>query len=770
MIKNNKTLVYIWMAILVACVLLIILKGKIASGLEAFSLTNDIIGKHSQGFQTSRNIMSRLMVITIENDTQQNLATSSKALKNSLKKSAYFEFVTNGQHDAQNKQNDILFKYRYLLSDRFDTRQLDSEQLKRALEALVPKTFSHFYSFSKNRLLADPTLESDYLARRYHAKSDMKMAYGVWFNSAADSAIILAYLKQDIRSDDDRQALMQQFTQEFHQSKSSQQQIIRFTGPATFSVISRNIIKSEVRFLSLTGSLLIVLLLYFAFRRKRVMLLVALPVVTAILVASTITILVFGNIHGITLAFGITLLGICIDYPIHLFAHAREDEHIDDTIRSLWPVIRLGVLTTLIGFVLMMFSGLPGLVQLGLFSLGGIVAAALTTRWVLPLLVNDVQLIQQHGLFSMPHRKKPPVVLIYAITVGIAISALWMFTNISGSLVATRLASLNPVPKSDLLRYERLRNDIGLPQAYQYIAVSGDSIESVLREEERIISDLRLANKNQSGDGYIHVSRYLPSVHAQNRRKAALPDKAGIGKMLEYLLPKLPFKDSAFTQFVDDVDQSRFLKPLEFEDMSKTFLGPYISSLLFATDDGWTGLIFVDKETGLDSHSNILQAKYATHVRYYNLKDKTELLFNNLRDSIIDNIQIASVVILLVLFAGLRSFSKLVKVALPILMTIVLTMLVVYYLQGPLTIFHLIALILVFGICVDYSLFFNSNNEDGAYRRTFHAISVCALSTLAVFGLLVVSDIVVLKSIGFTVATGTILAYLMSYFYSTRPA
>lgn len=761
---------YLWIALLIACALIIVLKGKLGSGLDAFIPRGNHAGQNISGIDKNSTLLSRLLIITVEGDEQKDLAVVSKNLKKILLKLNQFEFVSNGQDDADGQLKRMIFRYRYLLSDRFDNRPLDSEKLSRSLQALVPRTFSHLYPFNKDRLLADPTLETDYLVRRMQGKSDMGMAYGVWFNAAADSAILLTYLKQDVKSDDDRQALMGLVEQEFSRLESTRQQMLRFTGPATFSVTSRDIIKSEVRYLSITGSLLIVILLYFSYRRKRLMLLVAVPVVTAILVASAVTILVYGHIHGITLAFGITLLGICIDYPIHLFSHARNDERLQYTIISIWPVIRLGVITTVTGFVLMMFSDMSGLVQLGLFTLTGIVVAALITRWVLPVLINDVHLIRQHGLFELTNRIKPPLVLVYVITTGIVVSALLVYVNISEPIIATRLGSLNPVPKAELRRYESLRNDIGLPQSYQYITVDGDSIESVLREEERIISDLRNIDKNQRVDGYIHAARYLPSVYTQKMRQAALPDRASVGTMLKSILTDLPFKNTAFNPFSEDLEQSRILLPLTYEDMRKTYLGAYLSSLLFATSTGWRGLIFVDKSFSMQDYGHVLQPHYATHNRFYNLKDETELLFNDYRDSIIDKVQIASLVILLVLFAGLRSLRGLVRVVAPVLLTIVLTTLVIYQLQGPLTIFHLIALILVFGIGVDYSLFFNASTDDESYVRTFHAVSVCALSTLAVFGLLASSDIIVLKSIGFTVATGTVLAYLLSCLYSTRAA
>ena len=45
------------------------------------------------------------------------------------------------------------------------------------------------------------------------------------------------------------------------------------------------------------------------------------------------------------------------------------------------------MLTSVIGFCTLLFSGFPGLAQLGLYSVSGIVVAAAVTRFVLPPLV-----------------------------------------------------------------------------------------------------------------------------------------------------------------------------------------------------------------------------------------------------------------------------------------------------------------------------------------------------------------------------------------------
>jgi len=99
----------------------------------------------------------------------------------------------------------------------------------------------------------------------------------------------------------------------------------------------------------------------------------------------------FGAIHGVTLGFGITLIGESVDYSIYFFIQSRQ-ARADGAAggswqQRWWPTIRLGMLTSVCGFASLLPSGFPGLKQLGLYSISGLIAAAFVTRFILPALL-----------------------------------------------------------------------------------------------------------------------------------------------------------------------------------------------------------------------------------------------------------------------------------------------------------------------------------------------------------------------------------------------
>src|SRR5258708_23908150 len=94
-------------------------------------------------------------------------------------------------------------------------------------------------------------------------------------------------------------------------------------GPGYFSVVAASRTRAEAEWLSALGTTGFILLLLVAYRSPRLVAFAALPIANGALAGIAATTFVFGPIHGITLAFGFTLLGVAPEYPIRLFNHRR---------------------------------------------------------------------------------------------------------------------------------------------------------------------------------------------------------------------------------------------------------------------------------------------------------------------------------------------------------------------------------------------------------------------------------------------------------------
>ncbi len=155
-----------------------------------------------------------------------------------------------------------------------------------------------------------------------------------------------------------------------------------------FRSLRADTIKSQVTRLSIISVALIATLLLLVYRSFTALALGFLPVISGALAGIAAVSLGFGAVHGITLGFGTALIGEAVDYSIYLFVQSEQGgSDQQNWITRFWPTIRLGVLTSIFGFASLLLSGFPGLAQLGLYSIAGLIAAATVTRFVLPHLL-----------------------------------------------------------------------------------------------------------------------------------------------------------------------------------------------------------------------------------------------------------------------------------------------------------------------------------------------------------------------------------------------
>ena len=118
-----------------------------------------------------------------------------------------------------------------------------------------------------------------------------------------------------------------------------------------------------------------IVLLLLAYRSFDVLALIALPLLSGALAGIAAIALAFGSVHGITLAFGFTLLGVAQEYPLRVFSHRRAGVDIQTSVRGVWPLLRLAIVSACIAYLAFAASGVPGLQQLAVFTIAGLLVA-----------------------------------------------------------------------------------------------------------------------------------------------------------------------------------------------------------------------------------------------------------------------------------------------------------------------------------------------------------------------------------------------------------
>lgn len=131
----------------------------------------------------------------------------------------------------------------------------------------------------------------------------------------------------------------------------------------------------------------LVLFIGFYFRRKRAPLLILVPVAFGAVFSLACIYFIKGKISVIALGTGSVILGIAVNYSLHVFNHYRHTHSIRQVITDLSMPLTIGSLTTVGGFLCLQFVQSAMLKDLGLFAALSLVGASLCSLVFLPHLI-----------------------------------------------------------------------------------------------------------------------------------------------------------------------------------------------------------------------------------------------------------------------------------------------------------------------------------------------------------------------------------------------
>jgi len=325
------------------------------------------------------------------------------------------------------------------------------------------------------------------------------------------------------------------------------------------------------------------------------------------------------------------------------------------------------------------------------------------------------------------------------------------------------IANLSPIPQKLRDRDAWLRQELGAPAVRDMMIVVAPDEQQVLEKSEALKVALDQLVDHGHMAGYEMAADYLPSIRTQVLRQQALPDQTTLQSHLKEAQRDLPFKPGLFDPFLQSMTDAKSLAPLDSQTIQGKPLATKIRSLLYPTLHQWIGTILLYDVQNRGALQQAIDTEFLRSVHYMDLKTESNRMITAYRQEVTTYLVIGIGCLILILGIGLRSFTKVAAVLLPIAGSIMLDIGILHALGERLTLFHLAALLLVFGIGLDYTLFYQRPHKTAAERQqTISAIFVCSLTTITVFGLLACSKTPVLHGIGLTVFLGSLICFLFA--------
>lgn len=542
--------------------------------------------------------------------------------------------------------------------------------------------------------------------------------------------------------------------------------------------------KQEISTIGVGSAIGILLLLFACFRKSTYVLLAFLPLLVGCLIALSLSLLIFDRLHLITLAFGASLIGVAIDYSLHYLCAREDSAHKRSTnpdsspspLRRIFPGLALGLLSSVMAYAAQAAAPFPGLRQMAIFSVLGLIGAWMTVVCWLPLLSsmsknNPVReqtvqkgfqpwLLQQlsRGRAHWPTINSRRNLLILSFAIGLLLVTV---SNIRGN---DNLHLLQTSPPGLLKEDAAVQQLLSAPNPGQYFIIHADTEQALLQAEETFKPLLDTAIEQGHIRNYQATSQFVPSNQRQKENRNLYASQVFSDTGLIHTWAQQGQLDPVADQARDKFSQST-TERLSLQSWQQSATSDLARHLWLGEHHGtYYSIISLTGISGANSLSH-LQSLADNHPQA-EFSDRVHSISNMLKDY---RLQLGQ---WLLLAYGLVALMLAVRyrrhtwrlIAAPALASLI-TLATLHGLNTPITIFHSLALLLVLGIGLDASIFmFDSNNSP----HTWLAVTLSSMTTLLAFGLLTLSATPVLHFFGQTVLIGIISVWLLAPVFTGR--
>ena len=530
----------------------------------------------------------------------------------------------------------------------------------------------------------------------------------------------------------------------------------QITGVPMFAVAAQKEIKADVQKVTMLSSVSVVFAFLLLLRSFKALHWTALILISAMAVGALLTTLVFGSTHALTIALGATLIGVCIDYPIHTMVHSAASKPPDawGTVRRIWPSLVLGGMTTMIGYLALAFTGYPGFQQIAVFALSGIASALLLTRYILPALLENMVLhypnipgIKQWLNYCVRSRTSLRIVIALLVVAAITTYPRLQWLDDLEKLSGSSMQQLKKIDQS-------IRARLSTIEAGRVVLIEADTLEHALQKNEQATLILQQLQEDGAVDDFYPLYPWLVSQQLQQRNL------------------------NVYQQHTTSLSQQRWHTALATQGLSVSRLGN------LSADDGAT----LDAEKILQSQvkeliaAQVIQKNDRTalviwlgphqpeivvdamqsvdSVRYISQRDTVNTMAQRYRTTAVKALSYGLLTIFVLLVLRYCNLLTAFNTLLPALCAIIFIFGLWSILKQPISFLHLIGSLLAVAICVDYGIFY-SENRSGNPLLTYQAMGASMLTTLAAFASLSISTNPLLQTLSVAVTLGVGIGFLL---------
>ncbi len=529
--------------------------------------------------------------------------------------------------------------------------------------------------------------------------------------------------------------------------------------------------KSEMSLFGSLSSGAVVLLIWLTFRSLQPLLLSLVSLGVGAAAGLLACQWAFGSVHLITMVFGTSLIGVAVDYSLHFFSDQFRDRARwtgPMGFREVGTAILIGHLAAALGYATLLIPPFPGLRQMALFSIVGLMFSCASVLCLYPRLARaSVSKAHQPLVLKIAQRLSASRFQFRANALHIGGALLLIGLTAAGLARLTFRDDIRLMQSSppELLQEEReQRALLGIAPDSRYLLVSGDSAESLLQREEALTAVLAGLQQRDRLGGWLAVSRVLPSMQRQTENQTLQRAQVySANGLLPSLMRQLGASEAAIVEARAVADtEAPFLTPERWlADPASAALRPL---WLGRIGDRWASAVTLNGVGNANALTQAISAVPGVHL--IDRVDEVSALMTRYREGAAGLMAAVCFAIFLLLALRYGWHGGLMCLIPPVGGSLI-AMALLGWAGVSANLFNVLALLLLLGMGVDYAVFLREG------RRTqvtvLLAVGLSALTTLFSFGLLAFSSTPFIRAIGLTLAPGIALIFLLAIWLGPAP-
>ncbi len=335
-------------------------------------------------------------------------------------------------------------------------------------------------------------------------------------------------------------------------------------GASVIAVANASQIKKDSVLAVCISFVLILLLLLRAFRKVKNLALILTSVLVGGCFATACLALIHDSVSIIVLGISSVIIGIAVNYPLHLFTHLRHTPHVRTTLKEIISPLLIGNITTVGAFLCLVPLDSSALRDLGLFSSFMLIGTILYVIIFLPHLIKDKCVGEEHEasdsflskISGISFESKPWLIVVIAVLTFV-FGYFSMFTSFDADI-----SHINYMTDKQRADMQEIQGQLSQSDKTTiYVASEGRTLDEATCRSEKAQSALSGLVKGGQANRMMSATGFIPSQEEQAHRLALwsqlMEDKKELlTTFLTDELNRQGFNPSSFADFYEVVAQT----------------------------------------------------------------------------------------------------------------------------------------------------------------------------------------------------------------------